>query len=121
MRGSPYWRVLRGLGGLESINPPIGWALADCALQGHRSAFPVGDGAGIVTEVKFSTVARQVRFAHMVIGSDHAALQNGKEVFNRVAMLEAPGVNILAGTVIDRAVSGELAPDAGIDHAFVCH
>ena len=47
----------------------------------------------------FSAVAAKVCFAHVVIRADHAALENGEEVFGGVAVLEATSGHIFLGAV----------------------
>ena len=63
-------------------------ALADCADNGKVSAFGIGDLAGVVAEIELAAVAAEMRFAHVVIGADHTALEDGEEIFSRVAVLE---------------------------------
>ncbi len=53
-------------------------------------------------------VAAKVRFAHMVIRANDAALENRKEVFSGVAVLVAAKAGELLNAVIDRIVSAEL-------------
>ena len=108
------------LGG-ESINPPIGQALADAALERQRGALAVRHGARIVAEIELAAVTAQVGFAHVVIGADHAALEDREEVFGRVGMLEAARGYILFGAVVDDAVAVKLAPNRGVDRSFVRH
>lgn len=43
--------------------------------------------------------------AHVVIGADHATLEDREEVFGGVGVFEALGRDILASAVIDRAVT----------------
>ena len=71
------------LGG-ESINPPIGQALALGSFERKRSALPIRHSASIVTEVELAAVAAKVRLAHVVISADHAALEDREEVFSSV-------------------------------------
>ena len=57
----------------------------------------------------------------MVIGADHAALEDGEEVFSGVAVLETAGGDIFLGAVVHDAVAVKLAAHAGINDAFVGH
>ncbi len=108
------------LGG-EFISPPIGQALAFHALQNDAGAFAVAHSAGVVAKVELAAVAAKVRFAHVVIGADHAALEDREEILGGVAVLEAASGDVFAGAVIDGAVSGELAAKAGVNGRFVGH
>ena len=69
----------------------------------------------VIAEIELCGVAGKVRLAHVVIGADHAALKDRKEVFDRVVVLETACRDVLAGAVVDLAVSVELATDAGVD------
>lgn len=63
------------LGG-ESINPPIGQALTLGPFQDKGCALAVCHVAGVVAKVELFAVAAKVRFAHVMIDTDHAALEN---------------------------------------------
>lgn len=99
----------------------IGEAFPASAFQCHYGAFTVSDIAGVIAKIKFMTVAAKVGFAHVVIGSDHAALEYGKEVFSRVAMLEASHCDIFFFAVIDDTVAIIFAANFGINRCFICH
>jgi hypothetical protein len=77
--------------------------------------------ARVVAEIELCGVAAKVRFREVVIGSDHAALEDRKEVFGGVAVLPTARGDILLRAVVDLAVVGELATDADIDRRFVGH
>src|SRR5690606_17854154 len=79
------------------------------------------DGAGVVSKIEFGTVTAKVRFAHVVVGADHAALEDGEEIFGGVGVLEAARGDVFASAVIDLAVAVELAAHALIDRALVRH
>src|SRR3546814_5598881 len=65
---------------------PIGQTLADNATQDRVGALFVSVGLGGIAEVEFGQVAVHVGLAHMMIGADHAALQDREEVFSGVGM-----------------------------------
>ena len=100
---------------------PVHEALAACALDRFNRALAVSQLAGVVAEIEFAAVPRQMGFAHVVIGADHAALEDRKEVFDRVAVLEATSGDLLAGAVVDAAMAVKFAPYAGVNRAFVGH
>jgi hypothetical protein len=106
---------------LGCVSPPIGQTLANRPHEGRVSALGIVHLAGVVAEVELGGVSSKVRLAHVVIGADHAALEDRKEVLDRVAVLEPAGRDVLAGAVIDRPVAMELATDAGVNAAFVGH
>ena len=66
---------MRAVLGGEAVNPPIGQATANATLQDQRSALPIVHVAGVVAQIKFGTVAAKVRFAHVMISADYAALE----------------------------------------------
>ena len=103
------------------MRPPIGKALAGDALQGQIRAFVIVQLAGVVAEVELCGVAAKVRFAKVVVGANHAALEDRKEVFDRVAVLEAARSDVFAGAVVYAAVTAKFAAKAGIDRAFIGH
>ena len=105
MRGVPIWRNVTAILGGELVNPPIGQALAFHALEGDGSTVRVVKGAGVVAEVELPAVAAKVGFREVVIGSDHATLEEGEEVFGGVGVLEAARGHILLDGVIDDAVA----------------
>ena len=112
---------MRAVLGGEPVNPPIGQATANAALQDQCSALPVVHIAGVVAQIELGTVAAKVRLTHMVIGANYTAFENGEEVFSGVAVLETARCDILAGAVVDRAVPVKFAAHAGVDRAFVGH
>lgn len=67
--------VIAYLGG-DCVNPPIGQATANCANDSNVCALAVRHLAGVVTKIELAAIATKVGFAHMVIGADHAALEN---------------------------------------------
>ena len=71
------------------IRPPIGEAFASNALERNVRALVVRVFAGIITEIELRRVAMQVGLAQVVIGADHAALEDGEEVFDRVGVEHA--------------------------------
>ena len=62
-----------------------------------------------------------MRFAHIVIGSDYAALEYRKEVFCGVGVLVTAKAGELLYAVIDRIVCAKLFADAGINRAVIGH
>lgn len=90
------------MSGGECVRPPIGQALAEDALEGLFGALPIGRRAVIVAEVELGGVARKVRLADMVINADDAALEDRKEVLDRVRVLLA--ARIFRHTVVDLLV-----------------
>ena len=121
MRLSPCWRGITAVLGGEFVSPPIGEATAFTTFENERSGLAIGDRARVVAQVKFSAVAAKVRFAHVVIGTDHAALEDRKEIFSGVAVLEPAGGDIFTGTVVHGVVIGKFAAHTGVDRAFVGH
>src|SRR5712664_411078 len=92
------------------VSPPIGQALSTDFLEDRIGALVVVDahrGAVVVTEVKLSDVALQMRFADVMICSDQAALEDGEVAFNRVRRNRA--ASIFLGAVIHGLMRCELA------------
>ena len=87
MRFSPIWRGAGVVLGGEQTSPPIGEALAFHAFDDDRGALAIGHAASVVAQIELAAVAAKVSLAHVMIGADHAALENGEEVFGGVAML----------------------------------
>ena len=59
------------------------------ALDRSFGALVIGPaklGAAVVAEIELGKVAVKVRFAAMLIDADHAALEHGEHVLNRVRM-----------------------------------
>jgi hypothetical protein len=65
-----------------------------------------------VPKIELGSVAVQVRLAYMEIAAIDAALEDREEVLDGVGMPE-DAADIFLGTVIDRAVAGELVSDRG--------
>lgn len=80
MGGAAY-----SLGG-ECVRPPIGKATAFHALEDDSGAFAVRHFAGVVAQIEFAAVAVQMGRAQMVIGADHAALENREEILCAIGM-----------------------------------
>src|SRR3546814_17833576 len=116
MKRLGFWGIMRTV-----VSPPLGKGLTFDAAKGLVCTRGVSDLAGVATEIKLGTVAGQMGFAHVVICSDHAALEDREEVFDRVGVLEAARGDVLAGAVVDGAVSVKLAANAGVDATFVGH
>lgn len=76
------------------MRPPIRQALAFHTLQSERGTLSIGDGASVVAEIKFRGVAAKMGFAHVMIGADVAALEDGEEILSGVGVIDA--ANILA-------------------------
>ena len=55
--------------------------------------------AGVVAEIELCGVAAKVRFREVMVGADHAALEDREEVFDRIGVLEAARGDIFAGAV----------------------
>jgi hypothetical protein len=101
----------------------IGQALTLRALQGEIASGEIVDAERypvIVTKIKLCRVAMQVGFADVEIAAIDAALEDRKEVFDRVGMPER-GAHIFLGAVVDGAVSVEIASDSGINWRVVGH
>jgi hypothetical protein len=79
------------LGG-ELISPPIGEALALHALEDDGGALTIVHGTGVVAKIELTAVAAQVSLAHMVVGADHATLEDGEEVSAVLECLNPPVV-----------------------------
>jgi hypothetical protein len=72
---------------LGCVSPPKREALAADTLEGDFGAHRVSDaqlGAVVHAEVELREIALQVRFAAMLVGADHAALEHREEAFQRV-------------------------------------
>ena len=121
LRFSPISRGSVTVLGGEAINPPISEAATDTTAQDFSGAFGVGQFAGVVAQIELGAVTAKVGFAHVVIGADHAALEDREEVFGGVGVLEAAGGDILLGRVIDDRVTVKLLAEAGVDGALVGH
>src|SRR3546814_9075450 len=98
---------------------PIGQTLADNATQDRVGALFVSVGLGGIAEVEFGQVAVHVGLAHMMIGADHAALQDREEVFSGVGMRLT--LAELAASVERVTVAGELAVNGPVVASFVSH
>jgi len=109
--------MLATLGG-EFVSPPIGEAATDAAFEDFVSACRIRQLAGVVAQIELRTVAAKVGFAHVVIGADHAALEDGEEVFSGVGVVEH-AAHVFLDTVVHRAVIRELAAHLAVDGAFV--
>jgi hypothetical protein len=106
--------------GCES-RPPIGEAATDHAFDDQICALPVVHVAGVVAQIELAAVAAKVGFAKVVIGADHAALEDREEVFGGVGVLEAARGDVFAGRVIDNRVTVKLAAHAGVNGGLVGH
>jgi hypothetical protein len=100
-------------GSLPLTSPPIREALALDAPQRGVGAGRVGDAASVVAEVEFADVALQMLGADVVINAEDASLQDREVRLDRVGVPEA-AANVLFDRVVDRAVSAELLPRAGV-------
>ncbi len=80
LRASPIGRISGAILGGEFISPPIGQALALHTLQNDAGALAVAHGAGVVAKIELTAVAAKVSLAHVVIGADHATLEDAEEV-----------------------------------------
>jgi len=76
----------------EFVSPPIGEALADATLERQLGALRIGHKASLVAEVELGTVTGKVRLAHVVIGADHAALEDREEISTVLLCLKPPVV-----------------------------
>ena len=88
-------------------------------MKRNDGAFTVCQLAGVVTKIELAGVATKMRFAHMEIGANDAAFENGKEIFGGIRMLVTAVLHIFLGAVIGGVVSGKLAANAGINRAFI--
>ena len=60
-------------------------------------------------------------FAHVVIGSNHAALESREEDFGCVAVLEATRGDLFLRAMIDRAVTVKFTSYSRVNVAFISH
>jgi len=74
----------------------------------------------VVHEVALGSVAMQMRLADVEIAAVNRPLEDAEITFDRVRVPEI-GADVFLGTVVHRAVPGELPPDRPIDGAFVGH
>jgi hypothetical protein len=77
---------MKYLGG-EQTNPPIGKATAFHALENVAGAFRVALVLGRVAKIELGKVAVHMGSAHVVIGADDAALEDGEEILGGVAVI----------------------------------
>jgi len=108
------------LGG-ELVSPPIGEAATLATLEDQGGALAIVHVAGVVAQIELGAVAAKVCFTHVVIGADHAALEDGEEIFGGVAVLEAARGDVFLGAVVHDRVTVELFAHAVIDRAFIGH
>ncbi len=87
MRGLPIAAGAAKYLGCEETSPPIGQTAAFHALQDKGCTLTVVVGLGRVAHVKLGKVAVHVRGAHVMIGADYAALEDGKEVLGGVTVV----------------------------------
>ena len=106
--------------GCEVVNPPIGETAAFHALQDIGGAIAVGFVLSRVAKIELGKVTVHVRGAHVVIGADNAALEDGKEILGGVAV-NAARTRELADAVDGRSVLRELATDAVIEAGIIRH
>lgn len=74
---------------LGFVRPPISKALAVDALQGQIGAASIVNaqlGAVGIAEIELVQVTLQVLFATVLVGANHAALEDRKGAFNRIGM-----------------------------------
>lgn len=90
------------------VSIPVRWrrlSLAETVASEHVSAAcyrgseDIDVLAVVVPELKFSDVQRQIFTADLVIGTDHAALEDAPKAFNRVRMHGAD--NVVAAALAD--------------------
>ena len=74
----------------------------------------------VLPEIELGSIAMQVRFAHVKVAAEHAALEDRKEVFDRVGMPELRP-DIFLDRVVDGAMPAKLPTYAGVDWAIVGH
>jgi hypothetical protein len=65
----------------------MGQALALDALEGEVRALAIAEVFDVVTKIELGGVAVQMALSHVVIGADHAALEDRKEVLDRVGVV----------------------------------
>lgn len=90
------------------VSPPIRQALADDALEQLVGAGAIIDAKGlalVVAEVEFGEIALQVLRRHVVVRADDPALEDRKEVLNRVGVVEAARADVFFGRVPSRMAS----------------
>ena len=119
MRRSPYRRGGSYQLGCEPVSPPIGETLPADVGKVHVGANAVVLFAGVVTEIELRRVAVQVALAKVMIGADHATLEDRKEVFDGVAV--SLSTDILAAGVKHGTMRSELATDRRVMVRGVSH
>ena len=74
----------------------------------------------VVPEIKLGRIAMQVRLADVEVTAVDAALEDRKEVLDRVGVPES-GPNIFLGGMIDGPVAGELIAHRPADRSIISH
>jgi hypothetical protein len=102
---------------------PVGQSLSFDLFNRNFHSLAVCDVAIVPAELKFCGVAVEVFAAHMMEGTNNAALNQAKETFRRVHMRHA-SVFVLAGVffdgVIHNVVAFELPPKSDVNASLIC-
>lgn len=121
MCGFPNRRGITAALGGDCTSPPIGEALAFRSGKNSGGAFAIAHFAGVIAKIELFAVATKVRFAHVVIGSDHAPLENLKEGFGGVGVHEATVTEVLFSRMIHRLMTVHFTAHSGKNWRFVSH
>lgn len=112
-RGAPFGEISRRIGQALTLGTNKRAVGAGQIVNAERD--PV-----VMPEVEFGCIAMKVLLTDVKIAAIDAALEDRKEVLDRVGMPEC-GPHIFLGGVVDGAVAGELAADRGINRRVVGH
>src|SRR5579862_875223 len=128
-RGSTGSKARRRCGRLERdcrASPTsllIGQPLPARAFDRLRGALGIVDAkrnALVVAEIEFAEIPLQVFRRDVMIGADHAALENAEIAFNGVGVPKM-AAHVFLNRMVDGAVAAELACNRRVDRAFVRH
>ena len=113
----------RRSGATRETSRSVGQPLALCPEQraigaGHvvnAKADPV-----VVPEIELGCIPMQVLLADVEVAAINAALEDRKEVLDRIGVPER-GAHVLLRTMVNRTVAGKITADTPIDRAAVSH
>lgn len=104
---------------LGAVSPSISESLTFDNLRGADRIIALKCRAGVVAEVKFATIAIQVRRADVVISAGDAALQDREINPDRIGMNIA--TNLLINAVVDDLVAAEFLAHVMVLTGIVGH
>ena len=112
------------LGVMGVVSLIIGQPLSGRAPDRIAGPLTVGDAerrAAVVAEIEFRQITVKVSLAAMLVNAEHAALEHGKHVLNRVGVNNhiALAAGVFLGSVLDGSVLGIFAAGRDIEAAFV--